>query len=351
MSPTPGISVDEMKSRPAKVTRDFLSPIPSHLLTTTLSDIMGQTPSSPSPDLISSPSMAQLSKPGLLPAGHMLVYFPLQTPASQLSADAADADHAPSAEFGKRLWAGGELHFCSRSEGGDGGSSLENQGLVMDGRPWTCREGIEQVKVRGSGKEEKYFVDLRRTYGLGHREGDEAGRRPEEWDISEKRTLVFMRKPDDSDPPPPPPKLTKYPHPANYSVPLLPTPTHLFHFSALTYNAHSIHIDPLFAKSDGHRALLVHGPLSLSLMLRALADHLGSSTTNGGGDQQQQQRLSHFVYRNYAPLYVGERASVNVRYVGAREGERKYDVWVEGPEGGVAVKGTATVEMVQKSKL
>jgi hydroxyacyl-ACP dehydratase HTD2-like protein with hotdog domain len=105
----------------------------------------------------------------------------------------------------------------------------------------------------------------------------------------------------------------------------VPTPTHLFHFSALTFNAHSIHIDPLYARAtDGHRDMLVHGPLTLALMLDAL-----------GG------RVERISYRNHAPLYVNEELRVCVRVPG--DG-KSCDVWVEGPDGGLAVKGTATME-------
>lgn len=57
--------------------------------------------------------------------------------------------------------------------------------------------------------------------------------------------------------------------------------------------------------------------------------------------------VSRFVYRNHAPLYVNEPLTVNVRPVPSRgdRGERElaWDAWVEGPDGGLAVKGTATM--------
>lgn len=140
------------------------------------------------------------------------------------------------------------------------------------------------------------------------------------------------------------------PHSPDYKVSILPTPTHLFHFSALTFNAHSIHIDPEYARAtDGHRALLVHGPLSLALMLRVLNDQAGP--------------VARISYRNYAPLYANEILSVCIRraVAGADAGgkaasgdaeslqkqQQTWDVWVEGPEGGLAVKGTAVIEAAE----
>lgn len=49
-----------------------------------------------------------------------------------------------------------------------------------------------------------------------------------------------------------------------------------------------------------------------------------------------------FDYRNLAPLFVDEEMRICVR----RDPERKdkFDVWVEGKEGGYAVKGTAEIK-------
>ncbi|KAL7947399.1 Thioesterase/thiol ester dehydrase-isomerase [Trichoderma barbatum] len=305
------VNVQEMKSRPAKVIRDYLVPMPSHLLTTTLSDLLHAPSASGS---------SMVAEGRALPQGHHLVYFPLQTPASELASDGADKDHAPGEEFTKRLWAGGEVRFGGRR-------------LMLDGRAWVCKEEIGDVRVKGEGWDEKVFVDVWRRYGLGHN-GD-AGK----WDIEERRTLVFMRKTEHQEQAPVG-RLVKYAHPATYSASLVPTPTHLFHFSALTYNAHSIHLDPLYAKAhDGHRALLVHGPLSLALMLRVLND---AAAKNGGGAGV----VKSVAYRNYAPLYVSEEMKVCVRRTksDATKEEEEWDVWVEGPEGGLAVKGSVVVD-------
>lgn len=93
-------------------------------------------------------------------------------------------------------------------------------------------------------------------------------------------------------------------------------------------------------------------------MLRVLNDCIetgatGSANTNTNTDgppQGHKGAVVSFSYRNYAPLYVGENMRVCVRRVerGAKsvavgDGYQTWDVWVEGPEGGLAVKGTAIV--------
>lgn len=264
-TPLKPIDIQAIKSRPPKIIRDHLVPMPSHLLTTTLDDLLHTPSTSPSP---SPSSSLTLSSTRHLPQGHHLVYFPLQTPASKLAPDGADRDHAPNEDFTRRLWAGGEVRFHHNPD-----SSSSSKGLVLDGRPWVCREEIDNVRVKGEEdpSSEKVFVDVWRRYALGHDEN------PQKWDIEERRTLVFMRKSESGDEPRDIPKgrLVKYAHAPTHSATITPTPAHLFHFSALTYNAHAIHLDPQYARSqDGHRALLVHGPLSLALMLRVLNDHV-----------------------------------------------------------------------------
>lgn len=57
-------------------------------------------------------------------------------------------------------------------------------------------------------------------------------------------------------------------------------------------------------------------------------------------------RVDHFEYRNLAPLFVGEDLTVCGKPTksgeqGRGEGEGTWDVWIEGPDGGLAVRGTA----------
>ncbi|TWU73515.1 hypothetical protein ED733_002525 [Metarhizium rileyi] len=278
----------ELQSRPPKLIPDYLNPMASHLLATTLADLL-HAPSASSPTIQSPPTV--------LPQGHHLVYFPIQTAPSKLAPDGADPDHAPGLGFTRRMWAGGEVLFRKGWR----------ERLLLDGRPWRCREEMGDVRVGP----DKVFVDVWRRYGAG------LG-----WDVEERRTLVFMR---DGGLPAAPRRLIKFPHGASWSRTLVPTARHLFYFSALTFNAHAIHIDPLYARStDGHRDLLVHGPLTLAIMLDALGGH-----------------VERIEYRNHAPLYVGEEMTVCVR---RPDGGKSWDVWVEGPEGGLAVKGTAVME-------
>lgn len=101
----------------------------------------------------------------------------------------------------------------------------------------------------------------------------------------------------------------------------------LFRFSALTFNAHLIHLDRGYAKNvEGYRDLLVHGPLTLALMLTTVRKIIGAG-----------RAIESIYYRNLMPIPVdsqmiicGRRKSKNI--------DDTWDVWVEGAKGGIAAK-------------
>ncbi len=160
----------EMQARPHKAIVDVLSPMPSHLLNVALSDVL---PPECDPAHFDRARPDPPSAAVVLPQGHHLVYFPLQLPPSQLLADGTDPAHAPGAAFGRRMWAGGSVHFAPGWA----------DSLRLDGRRTVCVESIGDVALRS----DKVFVDVWRRYGLAEA--------PDVPLIEEKRSLVFMTGP------------------------------------------------------------------------------------------------------------------------------------------------------------
>lgn len=118
-------------------------------------------------------------------------------------------------------------------------------------------------------------------------------------------------------------------HP-DISCKMTPTKSLLFRFSALTFNAHSIHLDPFYARvTEGHQNILVHGPLTVVLMLSFLSNHLSKVGLC----------VKEFEYRNLAPLHVSEELRICVK--AKPEASDQWSVWIEGPQGGLAARGTA----------
>jgi 3-methylfumaryl-CoA hydratase len=113
--------------------------------------------------------------------------------------------------------------------------------------------------------------------------------------ISEEQDLVY-REPSGSVPPAPAPAPAP---PAMAPVPagdgdwvVEVDPVLLFRYSALTYNAHRIHYDRDYARSEGYPGLLVHGPLQ-ALLMAELARRSGVPS-------------GEYSYRLVSPLYDGQ---------------------------------------------
>ncbi|RMZ69734.1 mesaconyl-C4 hydratase [Pyrenophora seminiperda CCB06] len=297
----------------------------------------------------------------IIPVGHHLIWFNPATPTNELLPDGTDTLHSPGHPWVRRLWAGGAIRV--RPE-----EYYHRFGGFANETPMLGVEEISEVKLHGEGDDAKIFVTIERHFvrqatveeryfakhgllGRTHTArsnifkyfadqllADRVHKR-ERWGeaaLQEQRTLVFLKKhnnPQISQTLP-----TKYLSPPNsecdFSQVVHPNRTLLFRFSALTFNAHRIHLDPDYARNvEGHRNLLVHGPLSLTLLLQVFNAYLAEHTDGV-------QAVVSIEYRNIAPLYCDER----MRICGSRKktvlNGAVYDVWIEGPTGGVAVRGT-----------
>lgn len=82
-------------------------------------------------------------------------------------------------------------------------------------------------------------------------------------------------------------------------------PISLFRFSALTFNAHRIHYDTNWCQSvEGHRDIVVHGPLNLINIVDFWRDI--------GGKEREARVPKSISYRATSPLYAGERYRIIV---------------------------------------
>ena len=87
------------------------------------------------------------------------------------------------------------------------------------------------------------------------------------------------------------------------------SPTMLFRFSALTYNAHRIHYDRDYARdAEGYPGLLTHGPLQALAMAEAARE----------GTRGNAPTSATFEYRLLSPLF--DHQGMLVRVVRGREG-------------------------------
>lgn len=108
-----------------------------------------------------------------------------------------------------------------------------------------------------------------------------------------------------------------------------PSESLLFRFSALTFNTHRIHYDAPYAKLiEGYPALVVHGPLTATLLLDLAARNLGPN------------KLTSFEFRGMAPAFVGD----TLHLVGRQEGAQ-VELSALGGDGRVVMAARGAIAM------
>lgn len=83
---------------------------------------------------------------------------------------------------------------------------------------------------------------------------------------------------------------------------LIPSEPLLFRYSALTFNSHRIHYDLPYATGvEGYRGLVVHGPLTATLLLDLAQREFGDGA------------LTTFAFRGNSPAICGEQLNLAMR--------------------------------------
>lgn len=104
---------------------------------------------------------------------------------------------------------------------------------------------------------------------------------------------------------------------------LTPDSAQLFRYSALTFNSHRIHYDLPYAREvEGYAGLVVHGPLTASLLLQFATQRFGA--------------IARLAFRGQSPAFCGEALTLVARREGA-----SITLGALGPDGTVAVKAEA----------
>ena len=224
----------------------------------------------------------------------------------------------------------------------------------MKGRAFHCKEKIDDVYVRGEGEEEKIYVKIKREIFAGRYPG--APLSPDFKDglsrhvyVIEGRVLVFMRDHNpDQDAMKSPLRVIAPTAKPDFSHTIIPTRDLLFRFSALTFNAHTIHLDKAYCRDvEGHRNLLVQGNLMVVLVVEVLRSYLQTQVQGHGlassskGPSKEPERILSLEYHNLRPLYVDEGMKICVRRVttSSSSGITSWEVWIEGTDGGYSFRG------------
>ena len=123
--------------------------------------------------------------------------------------------------------------------------------------------------------------------------------------VRERQSIVYRAAPAAPMPPSAPPRdvdLSEW----TWQRSLVPHAPLLFRFSALTFNSHRIHYDLPYARDvEGYPGLVVHGPLTATMLVELCARELGK------------QPLATFSFRGQAPAFADE----TLHLVGKRDGD------------------------------
>ncbi|MEP2735467.1 MAG: MaoC family dehydratase N-terminal domain-containing protein [Erythrobacter sp.] len=156
---------------------------------------------------------------------------------------------------------------------------------------------IASIKEKSGGSGNLIFVDVDHAT---HADGTLA--------VEETQTLVY-RAAAPADAPLSPPALGEGVFdPSEWGAhrAITPDPRLLFRYSALTFNTHRIHYDAPYAEAEErYRGLVVHGPLTASLLLQLAARELGENA------------LKTFNFRGVSPAIADEPLHLVMRGSGS----------------------------------
>lgn len=184
----------------------------------------------------------------------------------------------PLPHLPRRMWASSKVEFLTPLRVGDAVRR---------------RSRVQAIDAKSGGSGELVFVTvLHETFG-----GDVLA-------VREVQSLVYRAAAPADAPlsPPPPGEQCFDPSPWAAHRTLVPSEALLFRYSALTFNTHRIHYDAPYAlTAERYRGLVVHGPLTATLLLDLTQRELGDGA------------LSAFAFRGLSPAICGEVLNLVMR--------------------------------------
>jgi len=269
-----------------------------------------------------------------------------------LLSDGTNPNHSPPTDlpFSRRLWSGGSFTINDSAPP-----------LYLDGARAVCVERISDVNIHSStsrntttvsDENDRIIVRLERRLArltTSEQQALDASRHEGEisliekdietrlWDnestcpVIEQRTLTFLH--DESEHVQPKGSDARHQDGKRSDVifehTLVPSPALLFRYSALTYNAHAIHLDPNYCREkEGLKERLMHGSLGITFLLVYLKKYLSSN-----------ERVRKVEYRNLRKIYCGQKINCYASRLDSGDGG-KYRIWIEGQDGDMLLRGT-----------
>ena len=176
------------------------------------------------------------------------MYFLATPKASETGSDGhpAKGGFLPPVPLPRRMWAAG---------------SVEVHNALIIGEPANRVSTIESVELKEGSTGTLVFVNVKHDI---FQDGVDC--------ISQIQNIVYREQPTGPAPLPPGREASSD---EDFSKIITPDPVLLYRFSALTYNGHRIHYDRPYAQNEEfYPALVVHGPLLVTLLLELKRQHV-----------------------------------------------------------------------------
>ena len=246
--------------------------------------------------------------PAIMPQGIHFALCTPQVPTARLGEDGHPArddstdSFLPPVPLPRRMWAGSAIRF---------------QMPIAIGAVIERTSRIAAITEKQGSSGALAFVDVsHETFANGSLA------------VAETQSIVYLGEAGGGQAQPKPPLSEARFDPAGWDAhrTLTPSPALLFRYSALTFNTHRIHYDAPYAERVEHyRGLVVHGPLTASLLLQLAAAELG------------QNRLRSFAFRGLSPAIAGE-----VLHLAMRQSDAGYDLAAFADDGRQVMQASAT---------
>jgi 3-methylfumaryl-CoA hydratase len=234
----------------------------------------------------------------LPPLAHWML-FPAIVPAEMIGEDGHPRRGGflpPVHHLPRRMWTGGRLRFIAP---------------VSVGAPVERRSEIKAISRKKGGSGDLVFVTVAHTVMA---QGERVL-------IEEEQDLVYRGMSKAGNPP------TAETADAAVEEAIVPDEVMLFRYSAATFNGHRIHYDAGYARSiESYPGLVVHGPLTATLLLRA-ASRAAGATPSG------------FAFRAVSPAFARDPL---VLRAARHDAEGRVACWAAGPDGRLVMKAEAT---------
>lgn len=241
-------------------------------------------------------------KPGeALPPGWQWLFFNPIVSRSELGIDGhpARGGFLPPIELPRRMWAGSRIRYLADLPVGANASK---------------RSRILKIEQKSGKRGSLCFVTVEHT--IRHGEID---------CIVEEQDIVYRDATPSGSPPPPTPE--RYAGEPQWGRDEQADTILLFRYSALTFNGHRIHYDLAYARNgEGYPGLVVHGPLTATLLQAFAVEHGGN------------RKLTGFDFRGIAPLFVDRP----FRLEGREKDADTLEVWARGHDGELAMSAIAS---------